>query len=211
MGSSWWNVGLDSVGETLYPQGTVPCVEWPCWGVLCTHLGHSYPDEGVLCGVPTWETVTLLRVSCVSTWETVTLLRGPVYLCGTQLPCWEVLCVHVGHSYPAESVLCIHVGDYLLRCSVCPHGTVILLRDSVCPHGRQLFCWGVLCAHMGDSYPAEGGLYMHMRHILIVELLLLQGGWIWVKNHFLKQLLQKKGIPTSVLTVILDPRADTDP
>lgn len=132
----------------------------------------------------------------------VTLLRSPVYPSGTQLPfwgvlcahvtqlpCWRVLCIHVGHSYSAEG-FCVPMWDTvtLLRVSCVPTWeTVTLLRVPVYPCGTQLPCCGVLCAHMGDSYPAEGGLRMHTRHSLIVILLLLQRDWIWVKNHFLKQ------------------------
>lgn len=105
----------------------------------------------------------------------VTLLRSPVYPCGTQLPFWGVLCAHVTQLPCWE-------------CPVYPRGTQLpYWAYPVYLRGRQLPCWGVLCAHMGDSYPAEGGLRMHTCHSLIVILLLLQHGWIWAKNHFLKQ------------------------
>lgn len=118
----------------------------------------------------------------------VTLLRSPVYPCGTQLPFWGVLCAHVT-QLPCWGVPCIHVGQLpCWECPVYPRGTQLpYWAYPVYLRGRQLPCWGVLCAHMGDSYPAEGGLRMHTCHSLIVILLLLQHGWIWAKNHFLKQ------------------------
>lgn len=147
MGASWWNVGLDSVGETLYSQEMVLWVEWPCWGAPCTRVGHSYLSEGFC--VPMWHvtllrgpvyprgTITLLRVSCVSTWDTVTLLR--------------VSCVSMWDTVTLLSVSCVFTWETvtLLRSSVCLHGTFILLRGSVCPHGRQLPCRrGSPYAHM---------------------------------------------------------------
>lgn len=171
MGASWWNVGLDSVGETLYPQETLLWVEWPCWGALCTCVGHSYLSEGFCVPmrhsypaegsrVSTWDNYPAESVLCIHVGQ-LPCWACPVYPCGTQLPYWACPVYLRGRQLPCWGVLCAYMG--------------------------HLSCWGVLCAHMGDSYPAEGGLRMHTCHSLIVILLLLQHGWIWAKNHFLKQ------------------------
>lgn len=80
---------------------------------------------------------------------------------GSCVPMWDTVTLRT-----VSSVVC--PCGRQLSCWGCP----------VYPRGRQFLYWGVLCAHMGDSYPCEGGLHMHTRHSLIVILLLLQCGWI---------------------------------
>lgn len=103
--------------EAPYSQEKVPC----------THVGRVTLINPSCESM--WDTVILLRVSCVLARETAKLLRV------SSVPIWAQL------GYFAESVLYTHVGlSYPGVFCVPTRDTVILLWYSVCSQGTQSPC-----------------------------------------------------------------------